>query len=885
MINEYFEFVPGYNFIYYMLVAFHNYEPHMAMHAVYDDTYEELDEQFGIDKYLKAAVKALNENYTVVRDLDMEYFFEDKDENMDYFFMLKNDIYTSNTIYELLDKGLELMEAGIYKALKAFHNDFVMKEETVFPKKKFEELSKEELASELLVLNPILIALNSNKGELEEKVNGKFIIDEKFYKFIKNYKEDEVYEDIVDDGTYLDKKEMTKKEALAYGLEFNEENGSITITNYNGKDNTLVIPYSIDGKKVVKVNGIYVKNFTELVIYAKLEEINSGSFSSTPIQKVSVYGALGLVDNGCFTSTKLKQTSRNGVIYLEMNNNPFYHVLMTSRSVASHIIINENNKSIAGRAFYNTNCQYIVCKSTEYIGKYAFARMENLKGIKLGDNLKAMGEYTLYQCNKIESLYLNVKRIPDFCLFFCEHLSNLSLGNRVEIIGVGAFGECDKLSELTIPSSVNVIEEDAFDSSDIKTIVFEEISNWKIVDNNQKIDSGNFVDPYSAKRTLFKYDEYRLEKESVSIKTEITMEEMEESIGDSYADDNDNTIGIFDSKKGLKEIVVPKKIDKYEVSYIGFNFGSDTETLESVKVYGHPETDNCLFSNNPNLKNVYIDELMFFGSGSFGDCDKITTIYEGVRYVAANGNPYYLVLGLEDENQEYVRLHRDAVCIRDQAFEYTNIKEIALNDLKVIGKNAFYSCEQLTEVYIPKSVEKIGESAFENCIELKTVVIEKRKELAKSMFNGCTSLENVDLPEGLEKLNEFVFMECKSLKNMFIPDSVEVIEPLAFAYCNSLDALVMSSDNWYCTNEAGDAVQYFSDKGTYLDWLTKPSVAAYRFRARTEYFCRKYKGTREEFKELQERTKVKGKAIDMSFYFKLYDSDLTCTALEKYKLW
>lgn len=884
MINEYFEFVPGYNFIYYMLVAFHNYEPRMAMYAVYDDTYEELDEQFGIDKYLKAAVKAINENYTVVRDLDMQYFFEDKDDNMDYFFMLKNDIYTNNTIYELLDKGLELMEAGIYKSLKAFHNDFVMKEETVFPKKAFEDLSKEELSSELLVLNPILIALNSSKGELEEKVNGKFIIDEEFYKFIKNYKEDEIYEDIVDDGTYLDKKEMSKEEAKAYGLEYTEENNSIIIKNYNGTEKTLVIPYSIDGKKVIKVSGIFVKNFTELVIYAKLEEINSGSFSSTPIQKVTIYGDLGLVDVGCFTGTKLKQTSRNGVIYLEMNNNPFYHVLMATESVASHIIINENNKSIAGRAFYNKKCQYVVCKSTEYIGKYAFARMENLKGIKLGDKLKAMGEYTLYQCNKIESLYLNVKRIPDFCLFFCEHLSELTLGNKVEIIGVGAFGECDKLIELTIPSSVNVFEEDAFNSSDIKSIVFEEVSNWKIANENKKIDSGNFVDPYSAKRTLFKYGEYRLEKESVNVKTEISIEEMDNFISD-YIMDDDMTIGLFETKKDLKEIVVPKKIGDYEVTYLGFNFGGEIDDLKSVKIYGHPATDSCIFSDNPNLTDVYIDELIFLDSGSFGGCDKLITVYNGVQYAAINGNPYYLALGLDDEDLECVLLHRDTVCIRDGAFEYTNIKELALNDLKLIGKNAFHSCEQLREVYIPKSVEIIGENAFSDCYSLKNVVIEERKELADGIFYGCKSLENVNLPEGLKKINYAAFTECESLSVLCIPDSIEEIGILAFYSCDKLDALVIYSDDWYCVDENGKTKEYFSDKGTTLDWITSPSVAAYRFRARSNYTCKKYNGSREEYKKLYLETTARRKATDLAFYFALEKADLTCTALQRYKLW
>lgn len=56
------------------------------------------------------------------------------------------------------------------------------------------------------------------------------------------------------------------------------------------------------------------------------------------------------------------------------------------------------------------------------------------------------------------------------------------------------------------------------------------------------------------------------------------------------------------------------------------------------------------------------------------------------------------------------------VYIGRRAFSYSNVEIVHLpNSLDEIGEDAFYSCNQLTQITLPDGLEYIGESAFCNC--------------------------------------------------------------------------------------------------------------------------------------------------------------------------
>ena len=90
-----------------------------------------------------------------------------------------------------------------------------------------------------------------------------------------------------------------------------------------------------------------------------------------------------------------------------------------------------------------------------------------------------------------------------------------------------------------------------------------------------------------------------------------------------------------------------------------------------------------------------------------------------------------------------------------------------------IGKEAFYSCWDMTSVTIPYSVTTIGELAFSHC-------------------NGLTS---VTIPNSVTGIEFSAFFDCKGLTSITIPSSVTSIKSAAFSACNRLSTIIVDDGN------------------------------------------------------------------------------------------
>lgn len=50
-----------------------------------------------------------------------------------------------------------------------------------------------------------------------------------------------------------------------------------------------------------------------------------------------------------------------------------------------------------------------------------------------------------------------------------------------------------------------------------------------------------------------------------------------------------------------------------------------------------------------------------------------------------------------------------------------------------IGVQAFYGCEELTSIYIPRSVNFVGDNAFNECDKLSKIYIYAESNIAESL--------------------------------------------------------------------------------------------------------------------------------------------------------
>ena len=91
------------------------------------------------------------------------------------------------------------------------------------------------------------------------------------------------------------------------------------------------------------------------------------------------------------------------------------------------------------------------------------------------------------------------------------------------------------------------------------------------------------------------------------------------------------------------------------------------------------------------------------------------------------------------------------------------------------------------------------------------------ERIGPSAFNGCRSLERIQLPKTLKKINESAFYECSSLKTIWLPEGLEEIGQSAFYKCTSLEIITLPSTLKYLVEKA------FAGCAKLMTFIAKPA--------------------------------------------------------------
>ena len=134
--------------------------------------------------------------------------------------------------------------------------------------------------------------------------------------------------------------------------------------------------------------------------------------------------------------------------------------------------------------------------------------------------------------------------------------------------------------------------------------------------------------------------------------------------------------------------------------------------------------------------------------------------------------------------------------IGDSAFNtFVALKKVAFaagSELESIGKDAFHWCKVLEEIELPSSVKTIGESAFEKCESLGSITLpEGVSGIAQYTFEGCINLNTVSIPSTAANIGYRAFYQCYQLKEIDIPEGVLSIENQAFLDCTRLSKVYL----------------------------------------------------------------------------------------------
>ncbi|MBQ9186324.1 MAG: leucine-rich repeat domain-containing protein [Prevotella sp.] len=199
-------------------------------------------------------------------------------------------------------------------------------------------------------------------------------------------------------------------------------------------------------------------------------------------------------------------------------------------------------------------------------------------------------------------------------------------------------------------------------------------------------------------------------------------------------------------------------------------------------VYNVEYIDEKAFENHYRIESVVIPQhVTLIGRAAFYNCINLTSISipESVREI--KGYAFYYCTKLA--KAEFGSI--ESLC--NITFGSSLDGGIYSNPL-LYAQHLYINGEEITNVTIPESINRIKEYTFTGCTGLISVTIHNNvTAIASDAFSRCTGLTSITIPESVNYIGRNAFYGCTGLTSITIPESVNSIGENAFYGCTGLN--------------------------------------------------------------------------------------------------
>lgn len=490
-------------------------------------------------------------------------------------------------------------------------------------------------------------------------------------------------------------------------------------------------------------------------------------------------------------------------------------------------------KKFGAKAFFNCSIREIVMpKSLIEIGSCCF-EASGITEIKIPSRFELIGYGAFYNTNliKFECESRKLTEIESYLFCECPKLISINLcTNALKSIGQHAFSNT-RIHSLILTDTTEILSEYSFAHSNIGKLSLYKSSITSI--------------PYRCfyNTSILDFD----------------LPSNVKSIGDEafFMFPNSTEIGKDSFSNASIEIFESDKVSKLEEGAFMGCYELKEVNLEKSTLLEIPK--NCL-KDCPKLEIVILPSCLT-RIGDFSFCNTLihnitipkTCIYLGVSC-------FENLLSLESVNFSYSNIHIiNDFCFKNckqllfltclfevdelgiETFSNTGIKNIELENLSSIGfgcfrasklstfcinkstlkhipNECFSSCEFLSHIKLPSTIESIGEYSFSNtklfevellentneigqfsfsnCKELKKVDLSKTKikVIHKNCFEFCSNLNSIDFPFHIIEIKEFAFKNT-AISEIILPETLKNLGNDVFSYCNRLILVDIKSES------------------------------------------------------------------------------------------
>ena len=506
------------------------------------------------------------------------------------------------------------------------------------------------------------------------------------------------------------------------------------------------------------------------------------------------------------------------------------------------------------------------------LGNEVFWNCEALNSITIPESLQSCGESLFNNlCINLKTVHWNaihceelgggvlegslvtevvfgpkVQSIPHDFAYQCSNLTKINLPEGLKFIGSWAFSETGITGDLTIPASVEIVEEAAFGSCDIKTLTIKgTISSHRFVFGGNKnltkvIVSGNidtrfaYMENTGARTPLFS---------GCDNLTEVIIEEGVKVIGDgAFWGCPISKIKLPESleiigsqafcETNISEITIPANVT--EIRKGAFNDCSFLTTIQYFarnasigSPYPFSSSQYYLYHLSGAFQNIGSEAHLFIGKNVqripkfiFGDAGyQYDSKTNTTNYGHATVKPHFSKIVFEEGSQcsyigEYafsgLKYVTEFTCpSADYCYveKGNGIYNFSPGMDSIIAPAGFFNFEEEYWASAPKNLKKIHVTCGELTDDGFSVISRSKNSLvtlnlsnisnttlSANAFNGCYNLKKITLPNSLYAIEYMAFADCKSLASIELPEMLEHIGASAFENCRSLSSLVFNNN-------------------------------------------------------------------------------------------
>lgn len=581
--------------------------------------------------------------------------------------------------------------------------------------------------------------------------------------------------------------------------EFFETSSGNIITKYSGEESIVKVPSDLDGYEITSIAGRAFEDnnkMTEVEIPSSIKTIDYHAFMNcSNLEKVDIEEGyqltLSLGNEAFYNCSKLTEAIIPTSVW-KMGNNVFTrtpNITIYCKADAKPYAWDSNWNSdkhpcywgfIEKRTSSSGDYEFVLAKSANAITKYlvddptvreitvpntiddypiheigvnAFKNNDTITKVDISESITTVSANAFAECDNLKTVNLptTLSLIGESAFRNCTSLEEVNIPDNVGPLSIGdnAFYYCLKIAHIIIPTSVY----------EMGSKVFGDDTSWRSVSTVVYCKNENKPERWKDNWSNNAITYWGLKEIYTS------------PSGDcEIAETTSSTVVTRCLTDDAKEITIPGSVGSYV-------------TVDGI--------GNHAFYGKSITKVVIPSSIKYVDTYAFADCYSLSEV-EGFESVVSIGKSAFQ----NDSGLKTIKLSSEPLSIGNDAFFESGITYIGGSESEGIiipenvvslGESAFDQCRNIKRVVWPKALDFIPYRAFYECENLETVIFAdgcKVKKIDGHAFE-TTKISQINLPDTLTSIYDYAFQSCR-LTSIAFPSSVTSIGQCAFRNCSDL---------------------------------------------------------------------------------------------------